>query len=116
MLRLANAGGVLASAVFAVVGVRRPGYVMPEGEANPLAAFWAQAAAARTLPLACVLLYELARESPRSLHGLLLVAGLAQAGDAALGVRRRNPGMTLAPATLAALHLLSARRSSPAER
>lgn len=110
-LRLANARGALASAVFAVVGLQRPSYVLPGHETGPLAAFWAQAAAARSVPLACVLLAELRRKRSRSLPGLLLVAGLVQAADAALGVRQRNAGMTLAPAGLAALHLLTAARA-----
>ncbi|MFD0332076.1 hypothetical protein ACFQZC_37580 [Streptacidiphilus monticola] len=39
---------------------------------------------------------------------MLVVAGLAQAGDSAIGVRWRNAGMALGAGAFAVLHLVSA--------
>ncbi|MDJ0347511.1 hypothetical protein QMK19_40005 [Streptomyces sp. H10-C2] len=39
---------------------------------------------------------------------MLVVAGLAQAGDSAIGAQRRNPGMTFGAGAFAVLHLASA--------
>ncbi|WP_268762405.1 hypothetical protein [Kitasatospora griseola] len=39
---------------------------------------------------------------------MLLVAGLAQVGDTAIGVRRRSAGMTIGAGTTAVLHLATA--------
>ena len=108
LLRAANAVGALATAAFAVVGAARPGYVAPDEPVTPLAAFWSRAAAARTLPLSAAVLVELARRRSRTRVPLLVVAGLAQVGDTALGVARRNPGMALGSAGTAALHLATA--------
>jgi len=40
---------------------------------------------------------------------MLLAAGQVHCDDAALGVRHRNPGMTVAPAIMGAIHLVSVR-------
>jgi hypothetical protein len=45
------------------------------------------------------------RPSPR----LLTIAGLVQLGDSVLGIRQRNPRMTLAPAAMGLIHLASTR-------
>jgi len=108
-LLIANGLGVVAAAVFAALGVRRPGYVVPAERVTPLAEFWTASSAVRTWALTGPLLAALTRPNSGSRSGLLLAAGLVQCGDAALGVRHRNPGMTVAPAIMGAVHLVSAR-------
>ncbi len=108
-LLLLNSAGVLAAAAFSVAGVHRPGYVAPTEPVTPLAAFWTTSSAVRTWALTGPLLVALSRPDSGSRSALLVVAGLAQLGDAVLGVRRRDPAMATAPAIMGAVHLLSAR-------
>jgi len=88
---------VVAAAVFAAAGVRRPGYVVTGGQATPLAHFWATSSAVRTWALAGTLIPALARSDSRDRSVLLVTAGLVQLGDAALGVGQHDPAMTTAP-------------------
>lgn len=112
-LVLANAVVAGVSAGLAVLGSVRPGYVEPAGSdrrSSPdrLTRFWSVASAIRTLAIVGPLLGRaVTQQSPNS--DLLAVAGLVQLGDAALGVVRRDPGMTVLPALAGTLHLLSAR-------
>lgn len=108
-LLIVNGVGICATAVFAAVGVRRPGYVVPAERVTPLAEFWTASSAVRTWALAGPLVVALTRPGSGSRSGLLVAAGLVQLGDAVLGVRQRNPGMTAAPAIMGAVHLVSAR-------
>ncbi len=108
-LLIANGLGAVAAAAFAAVGVRQPGYVDSAERVTPLAEFWTASSAVRTWALAGPLVFALTRPDSGSRSGLLLAAGLVQCGDAALGVRKRNPGMTVAPAIMGAVHLVSAR-------
>ncbi len=101
--------GVVAAAAFAAVGLRRPGYVVPAERVTPLAQFWAESSAVRTLALAGPLLIALTRPASGARSEMLVVAGLVQLGDAALGLRQRNSAMTMAPAIMGAVHLVSAR-------
>lgn len=108
-LLVANGCGILAAAVFAAVGVRRPAYVAAGEGATPLAQFWAGSSAVRTWALAGPLVVALARPGSPGRSALLTSAGLVQLGDAALGVQRRYLAMATLPAVVGALHLLSAR-------
>lgn len=108
-LRGLNGVGVAAAAAFAVRGVQRPSFLDPAEPVTGLAEFWAASSFVRTWTLAVPLGVALSRENVPSRSSLLVVAGLVQCGDAMLGVRRRNPAMTLAPALMGAVHLLSAR-------
>lgn len=63
----------------------------------------------RTWAVTAPLFAALVGSRSDSRPSLLLVAGLVQFGDAALGIRQRNPGMTVGPAVLGCLHLASAR-------
>lgn len=73
-----------------------------------LAMFWTTSSAVRTWALAGPLLVALRRSDSGSRSSLLVVAGLTQLGDAVLGVRRRDPAMSAAPAVMGVVHLLSA--------
>jgi len=103
-----NAVGLTAAAVFAAVGVRRPGYGQPGSVTSPLTEFWAASSAVRTWAVAAPLLVGVLRGG-RPVPQLLVVAGLVQLGDAALGVRQHNPRMTALPAVMGLLHLASSR-------
>lgn len=105
-----NAAGALAGTAFAVVGVRRPAYI---GDDTPvqLARFWAQSSAVRTWSVTALLLGGLAGRSSAAPE-LLVAAGLIQLGDSALGIRRRDPAMALAPLVMGVAHLASARALS----
>lgn len=107
-LLAANAAGVGAAAVFAGFGLARPTYVEPGSDGAPPAGFWAASSAVRTWAVAVPLLTGLARDDgpdPR----LLTIAGWIQLGDSALGLHRRDLRMTLAPAAMGLVHLVSAR-------
>ena len=106
-LLAANVVGAWASAVFAVVGVVRPAYVRPGSQASPLARFWAASSAARTWAVTGPLLWGITcgrRPSPE----LLRTAGIVQLFDAGLGWQQRNPPMTVLPAVMGVVHLVSA--------
>ena len=103
-----NAVGAAASFGFAVRGLHRPAYVQPLQDASPLASFWAASSAVRTTAItASVLGSALLRE--RAAPEMLTVAGLVQLGDSALGAWQRKPDMTLVPAVMGLVHLVSAR-------
>ncbi|MFJ9774348.1 hypothetical protein ACIRVF_24430 [Kitasatospora sp. NPDC101157] len=111
-LVIANATGAALSMASCVAALINPGVGLPKEE--PVTAgvrFYAQAYAARALPLGAVLLHQLVRgRGGPALPAVLLLAGAVQAGDAAIGVRTRNPGMALGAGALALLHLGTARR------
>ena len=107
-LLAANAAGVGAAAVFAGVGIARPTFVESGSDPTPPTGFWAASSAVRTWAVAVPLLVGLAREAGPD-PALLVVAGWIQIGDSALGLHRRDPRMTIAPAVMGAVHLLSAR-------
>lgn len=108
VLPAVNGVGVAAAAAFSAVGVRRPSYVSHAELVTPLATFWTMSSAVQTWTLAGPLLVVLRRSDSRSRSDLLVVAGLTQLGDAVLGVRRRDPAMSTAPALMGVVHLLSA--------
>ncbi|WP_145904755.1 hypothetical protein [Kitasatospora viridis] len=115
---IANAAGALLSMASCVAGLVNPGIGLPEGE--PVTGgvrFYAEAYGARALPLGAMVLQQLVRgRGGRVLPAVLLLAGAVQAGDAAIGVRTRNPGMALGAGALAVLHLETARRFARSAR
>ncbi|WP_053645274.1 hypothetical protein [Streptomyces sp. XY431] len=105
---IANASGTALSMAFSVVGLLSPGLFLPGGTdpVTPLTDLYAQAYAARALPLGAALLHQLLiSRTGRGLVPLLLVAGAVQVADAAIGASSHNPGMTAGGTVLAALHL-----------
>ncbi|MFJ9846784.1 hypothetical protein ACIRYZ_41410 [Kitasatospora sp. NPDC101155] len=110
VLLVANAVAALISAGSSVAGVLRPGLALPAGEpVNAGTDLYARAYAVRAVPLGLATALLLLTGAP---HGaawpMLLVAGLAQAGDSAIGARYRNRGMTFGAGAFAVLHLASA--------
>jgi len=105
-----NAAVTLASGGFAAAAAVKPGVLLPEGqEATPAATFYARYFAARSVPLAAMVVVLTLRKSTNRLSALLVLAGLVQAADALIGASYRNRAQTLAPALVAAFHLASAR-------
>lgn len=103
-----NAVGATASAAFAARGVIRPEYVRPAQAGSPLTSFWAASSAVRSWAIAVPLVGSVVITG-RAAPELLVVAGLAQLGDSALGIWQRKPDMTVAPAAMGLVHLASAR-------
>ncbi len=103
-----NAVGAMAAAAFAARGVLRPEYVSPERSSNSLADFWAVSSAVRTWAVTVPLLGGVV-VTGRVMPQLLMVAGLVQLGDSALGVWQRKADMAVAPAVMGLVHLASAR-------
>ena len=105
----ANAAAALVSAGSSVAGVLRPGLALPKGEPVTVGtALYVRAYAARAVPLGLTTALVLLADDPVATWPMLVVAGLAQVGDAAIGVRQRNMGMTMGAGAFAVLHLASA--------
>lgn len=106
-LLVLNAVGATVSAAFAVRGLLHPEYVQPTQTTNSVASFWAASSAVRSWAVAIPLVggsIVAGRGAPQ----LLVVAGLVQLGDSALGMWQHKPDMTVAPAVLGLVHLASA--------
>ncbi|MFF2045660.1 hypothetical protein ACFVVX_35095 [Kitasatospora sp. NPDC058170] len=122
VLVIANAAGAVLSMASSVVGLLSPGLALPGGTdpVTPLTDLYAQAYAARALPLGAVLVHQLLISrtawAGRGLGPLLLVSGAVQVADAAIGASVHNPGMTVGGSVLAALHLGLAHRLARSER
>lgn len=109
VITVANAAVALLSGASSVAGAARPALGLPRGEpVTTGVSFYARAYALRALPLSLVALVVLTQQRWSALVPLLVVLGLAQAGDSALGMWRRNTGMAIGAGTGAAIHLLSA--------
>lgn len=100
-----NAAMAAGSAAAAVIGVLHPSLVLPAGT-EPTAGLrmYAQAYAVRAVPLAAALVYLL-RGEHRALLPVLAVAGVAQLGDAYIGITRGVTGMAVGGTLAAATHL-----------
>ena len=114
LIRALNALGAIVAAGFAVAATIDPGLVLPGEAATDGARFYAQVYAARALPLTLVLLVALGARATPALVPLLVLAGLVQAVDAALGLVWHRPSMIVGGGLLAVVHLASAYRLRPA--
>ncbi|MEU1207360.1 hypothetical protein [Nocardia sp. NPDC005825] len=108
-IAIANGAVALISGISSVVGMARPALAMPDGgRINAGTRFFAYGYGARAVPLSVVVLILLAVGARDGLAPVLVVAGLAQIGDAIIGAGRRNWPMAATCVGLAAVHLLSA--------
>jgi hypothetical protein len=99
----------LVSAGSSIAGVLRPGLALPKGEAVTAGTdLYVRAYAARAVPLGLATALVLLGDDRVATWPMLVVAGLAQVGDSAIGVRQRNMGMALGAGAFAVLHLASA--------
>ncbi|TQF05492.1 hypothetical protein E6W39_28745 [Kitasatospora acidiphila] len=104
-----NAAVALLSGGSSLVGLVRPSVALAEGEQlGAGGAFFLGAYAARALPLSLVTLVVLLAGSAVAQVPVLVVAGLAQVGDAVVGARRGNRPMAASCIGLALIHLASA--------
>jgi hypothetical protein len=94
----------LTSAGFSIAGLVS---VVPQG--NETARVYAMYAAARSLPLAAVVLALVFARSTRALAALAIVMGIVQACDALIGVAQHDLSKTLGPAVFAVLTLAGVR-------
>ncbi len=109
-LLVVNGAGALIATGFAGAGLARPSIAQPnsDAEANALASFWSASSAIRTWAITGPLLAALlTRRGPSP--QLVTAAAIVQLGDAVLGIRQRNTGMTIAPAVMGVIHLITAR-------
>ena len=103
---VANAVVAVISGVSCLIGLARPRLALADGEALTSAAtFFLGAYAARALPLSVVTVAVLVGGNEAAELPVLVVAGLAQIGDAMVGVRQRNTPMAITCVVLAAVHL-----------
>lgn len=109
-LLVLNGVGALIATGFAGAGLARPLIAEPNSDARitTVTEFWAASSAIRTWAITGPLLAALlTRRGPSP--QLVTAAGIVQLGDAALGLRQRNTFMTVAPALMGVIHLVSAR-------
>jgi hypothetical protein len=108
-LLVVNGVGALLAAAFAGAGVARPSIAEPKSTAKPntLAGFWSASSAIRTWAITGPFLITLLTGRPST--QLVTAAGIVQLGDAVLGFRQRNTAMTIAPAVMGVVHLITTR-------
>ncbi len=105
-LTLLNVAIALLTGGAAVLGLVRPTLLAPAGTtASPGVTMYAQAYAARALPLSAVAVAVLVGDLHDALVPVLAIAGLAQVGDVIIGALQRNSGMLAGSATSAVIHL-----------
>lgn len=109
-LLVLNGTGAVIAAGFAGAGLARPSIADPRSSAEPntVIQFWAASSAVRTWAITGPLLGSLLTSRGPSPQ-IVITAGIVQLGDAALGVRQRNMFMTIAPAVMGLIHLITAR-------
>lgn len=108
--RLLVAGNALAavlSGAAALLAWLNPSLLVA-GSVTPMVNFYVNVYVARQPPLSAVLLGLLATRGASGLRALLLVSGLAQAGDAVVGAWQAQPAMIIAPTVATVIHLGSA--------
>ncbi|WP_055585608.1 hypothetical protein [Peterkaempfera griseoplana] len=109
VLLAANVIAALISAGSSVAGALRPGIALAHSEpVTAGTALYARAYAARAVPLGLATAGVLLTGARAAAWPMLVVAGLAQIGDSAIGARQRNRGMALGAGAFAVLHLASA--------
>ncbi|WP_129840566.1 hypothetical protein [Streptomyces sp. RFCAC02] len=110
VLALLNGVAAVGSLGFALAAPADPGLVLPLGDGGATGTdLYARVYAARAVPLGAAVLYAATRRTAWHPAPLLVVAGLAQAGDALVGLGAGIPGMTVAGAAAVTVHLVSAR-------
>jgi len=103
-----NGLGAVIAGGFAVAGAIDP-TLIADGSVTSLVRLYAETYAVRAVPLAGALVVLLARRRPGpAVVPLLVVAGLAQAGDAVIGATMELPAMIAGAAAFAVIHLATA--------
>jgi hypothetical protein len=95
---------VLTASGFAIVGLVNPKLMLPAADAPTQASLlFALYAAARSLPLALIVMAAVYRRSAPALIVLGVLAGMIQLADAGVGIVQGDPGKIFGPLILAAL-------------
>ncbi|MFI6953099.1 hypothetical protein ACIBJI_06435 [Nocardia sp. NPDC050408] len=105
---IVNAIGAGAAVAFSVAALVDPTLAISGSADSPGLDLYAQAYAARAIPLGAALLFSLASRSKRALLPLLTVSGAVQLGDVAIGATQGIPGMVVGGSALALIHLATA--------
>ncbi len=102
---------VLVASGFAIAGLVIPHSILPPGSAVTEAAeIFALYAAARTLPLAAIVLIAIYKRSVQALIVLGILAGVIQWMDAGVGFFQKDAGKIIGPLILGALQFYAVSR------
>lgn len=105
---LITAVNVLLSAGYCIAGVVAPHTILPAGIAADEAAFiFALYAAARTLPLAVLVLYTIITRKKSAVIILAILAGLIQFLDGFIGIYEHDLQKSAGPFALAVVQFMS---------
>ncbi|WP_433709978.1 hypothetical protein ACQP2U_26635 [Nocardia sp. CA-084685] len=107
---IVNAIGAGAAVAFSIATLVDPTLAVSGSADSPGMDLYAQAYAARAIPLGAALLFSLASRRKRALLPLLTVSGAVQLGDVAIGAAQGIPGMMVGGSVLALIHLATAGR------
>ncbi|WP_433733613.1 hypothetical protein ACQP0C_15620 [Nocardia sp. CA-129566] len=105
---IVNAIGASVAMAFSAVALIDPTLAVTGGADSAGVDMYAQAYAARAIPLGAALLFSLTSRHKRGLLPLLTVSGAVQLGDVAIGATQGVPGMMVGGTVLALIHLATA--------
>ncbi|WP_051182216.1 DUF4267 domain-containing protein [Nocardia vinacea] len=105
---IVNAVGASVAVAFSVAALVDPTLAITSSADSPGVDLYAQAYAARAIPLGAALLFSLTSRRKRALLPLLTVSGAVQLGDVAIGATQGVPGMMVGGSVLALIHLATA--------
>jgi hypothetical protein len=105
---IVNAIGAGVTMAFSAVALVDPTLAITGSADSPGVDLYAQAYAARAIPLGAALLFSLTSRRKRGLLPLLAVSGAVQLGDVAIGASQGIPGMMVGGTVLALIHLATA--------
>lgn len=110
LLALVGTNGPMTMLAISDPGHGRASIAEPRSDAGPntLTGFWSASSAIRTWAITGPLLAALLTRRGLSPQ-LVTSAGIVQLGDAVLGLGQRNTVMTIAPAAIGIIHLITAR-------
>ncbi|MEV6390137.1 hypothetical protein [Nocardia xishanensis] len=105
---IVNAIGAATAMAFSIAALVDPTIAISGSADSPGIDLYAQAYAARAIPIGAALLFSLASRRKRALLPLLTVSGAIQLGDVAIGATQGISGMMAGGSALALIHLVTA--------
>ncbi|MEU2253992.1 hypothetical protein ABZ540_12545 [Nocardia xishanensis] len=105
---IVNAIGAATAMAFSIAALVDPTIAISGSADSPGIDLYAQAYAARAVPIGAALLFSLASRRKRALLPLLTVSGAIQLGDVAIGATQGISGMMAGGSALALIHLVTA--------
>jgi hypothetical protein len=101
ILKIITIINVLVASGFAIAGVVDAAAIIPKGVAvNQGTSIFALYAAARTIPIAFIALYVVARQRDESLLTVALLAAIIQLIDGIVGIYQHDPSKIIGPFVL----------------